>query len=154
MTLPPELKEAGSFRLSPDGRLLGYYQHENDEGFLYLVTFPEFGNRTLITHSQSFAWTWHPNGTELLYIDGPTRAMMSVLVKRSGTIEVGPPVKLFEVPASSFYNYTDPRGFSLSSDGKRFLMQQEIRNDADKNGPRPNTVMLVENWFEEYREKK
>src|SRR5207244_1464310 len=32
VTLPPELKEAGSFRLSPDGRLLGYYQHENDEG--------------------------------------------------------------------------------------------------------------------------
>ena len=154
VNLPARLSGTWALTLSPDNRLLGYRDREEGDETIYLVTFPEFGNRTLVTHSRDLAMNWHPNGTNLLYLDCRSRAMMLLPVRRGVAIEVGQAVKLFDVPATCFDIDGAPHSFSISSDGKRFLMAQERRDDASKAAVHANTVLLVENWFEEFREKK
>jgi hypothetical protein len=60
---------------------------------------------------------------------------------------------VFELPG-------DPRRFSrlpalydVAPDGERFLMPKRIEKDTEEAEARPD-VLVVQNWFEEFRKKK
>jgi hypothetical protein len=65
------------------------------------------------------------------------------------------PRKLFDLPESIYAGASYiPSIYDVTADGERFLMLRKADDASSTNQvARPN-VLLVENWFEEFREKK
>jgi class 3 adenylate cyclase len=153
--LPQALLRFYWMRLSPDNRWLAYHSEESGQQEVYVVDFPGFTNRVCVSRNGGRCPEWHPKGTELFFLSGDLRTMMSARVDPERR-QFEEPIKLFEVPAIGFDSYT-PWRFSLydvAPDGERFLMLQRIEDHSATNQPARPNVMLVENWFEEFRGKK
>jgi Tol biopolymer transport system component len=138
-------------KLSPDETWMAYESDKDEGGEVCLISFPGFTNRMVLSRGGGKRPQWHPTGSELFYLSG--RTLMSVTLKRDGKIQPGEPTKVFDLPDSVYVtseNVESGNPFDVSADGQRFLMMQTVESPA---GARPN-VLMVENWFEEFREKK
>jgi serine/threonine protein kinase/Tol biopolymer transport system component len=153
VALPPSFQTATRVALSPDDHTLAYESAETGTSEVYLVDFPGFTNRRVVSRGGGHHVKWNANGTELFYLSGDGRALISAKLKPDGrgTYE---PTKLFELPesihAGDFYW---PTTYDVSADGERFLMMQKVQESPAALVTRPS-VRVVENWFEEFREKK
>lgn len=117
-----------------------------------MVEFPSFTNNTLVSRGGGKHPEWQPDGSRLFYITPDNRSMMSVAVRRDGT--VGEPSKACDLPDSIFVGYSwVPNVFDVSADGERLLMIEWVKNPSDGSEQSKPDVVLVENWFEEFRKK-
>ena len=150
----PLVKDAVSVRFpsfSPDGRFLAYFHGEGEAtgnvaaGNILLTRFPEVeGKWQLSTRGGDFGM-WAPDGRHFYYVarsdkDAADRQLMEVEVRTSPEVALGVPRPLFSLQATGVGNVYSP-----APGGRRFLMVVE------ESGLTAGRLVLVENWFEEFR---
>jgi serine/threonine-protein kinase len=133
--------------ISPDGRWLAYQSDESVREEIYVRPFPDVnGGRWQITTNGGTRPLWNPNGRELFYYTAPG-TLMSVSIEPGATFRADTPRMVFQgrYPAPQ-----DGRQYSISPDGRRFLMIKDAAADADAP---PAQIVIVQNWFEELKQK-
>jgi eukaryotic-like serine/threonine-protein kinase len=136
----------GRAALSPDGRWLAYESWETGTDEVYVRPFPDVnGGKWQVSTGGGGLAAWARTGEELFYVD-PTGALMSVRVGRGATWNASPPQKLLD--ARYFLQMGGSRNYDVSPDGKRFLMIKSADGPATLA---PQSLVVVQNWFEELR---
>jgi Tol biopolymer transport system component/tRNA A-37 threonylcarbamoyl transferase component Bud32 len=131
--------------LSPDGRWLAYTSNESGAFEIYVRPFPETSSaKWQVSTAGGGEPTWAPTGRELLYLNGRSE-MVSAEIQAGPTFSVGKQRTLFS--ASQFFRPGPIPSFSLTPDGKRFLMVRE--GEATQQ----SELIVAENWLEGLRGK-
>jgi Tol biopolymer transport system component/tRNA A-37 threonylcarbamoyl transferase component Bud32 len=126
--------------LSPDGRWLAYASNESGAYEVYVRPFPETSSaKWQISTAGGGEPAWAPTGRELLYINGRAE-MVSAEVQPGPPFSVGKQRTLFS--AAQFFRPGPVPSFSLTPDGKRFLMVRE--GEATQQ----SELIVAENWLE------
>jgi len=90
---------------------------------------------------------WSRDGTEIFYQSGG--AVMSVPVSTDGGFTSGSSEVVFNGTLWPFVG--EGQHYEVHPDGRRFLrIRREVRMDSEGAA---NEVVVVENWFEEVRER-
>ncbi|MBI3416602.1 MAG: serine/threonine-protein kinase [Verrucomicrobia bacterium] len=156
--MPPGVTNAFPFQLSPDDSRLAFMSSQTGQEEIYLVAFPGFTNKTMISRGAGGrALQWRRDGSELFYVSLDGRAMMSVRVKPGSSESVSEPAKVFDLPEGvevGRYGADEPNCFDITADGQRFLMLRRATDAEDARTSWTPSVLLIENWFEEFRQKQ
>ena len=130
-------------RISPDGRFVAYQSNESGSYEVYVQPFPEGPGRTQVSSKGGQQPRWSGDGKEIFYVEGD--ALMAVPVGTTPTFSAETPTLLFQGKGA----FAD-RGHSydVSADGKRFVIVEPVP------GGKPPTIQVVENWYEEFRERE
>ena len=127
---------------SPDGRWIAFVSDESGRSEVYVVPFPVTGQRWQISTEGGDEPVWSHDGRELFYRGG--RTVWAVDVRTSPTFSAGAPRVLF---ADTFIpSPNGSTGYSVSTDGKRFLFAQPVQPD-----PPITHIQMAVNWFSELR---
>ncbi|HEY2798267.1 MAG TPA: protein kinase [Thermoanaerobaculia bacterium] len=114
--------QIGQVRFSPDGRFVAFLSGESGRSEAYVMPYPGPGEKTRVSPAGALLLTWSPDGRELFYVSAD-RQMMSVPVRTSPALQVGSPTALFKLKGPRLQAFSADRfGFSMSQDGKRFLV--------------------------------
>jgi hypothetical protein len=133
--------------ISPDGRWLAYDSDESGRLEVYVRPFPNVNaGRWQISTGGGTRPLWNPNGRELLYYIAPG-TMMSVPIEPGATFKAGTPQVIF---TGQYATPQTGRQYSVSPDGRRFLMIKDAAGDAEAPPPQINVVL---NWFEELKQQ-
>jgi serine/threonine-protein kinase len=128
---------------SPDGRWLAYSSNESGQAEIYVRPFPETSAaKWQVSTAGGTEPAWSSNGRELLYINGKSE-MVSAEIPPGGTFSVGKQRLLFSVGQLSRAGPVP--SFSLSPDGKRFLMLREGESGQ------PGELIVAENWVQQLK---
>jgi WD40 repeat protein len=132
-------------RFSPNGRSLAYSSNETGRHEIYVVPFPNTGSAkwAVSAHGGSNPH-WSHSGRELFYID-PVENFVAVEVRTDPTFSLGRSRVLFSSGGFSQILW-GPR-YSVAPDDRRFMMIRQVRPSV------PDTLIVVENWFEELKAK-
>ena len=130
-------------KISPDGRFVAYESNESGSYEVYVQPFPEGPGRTQVSSKGGRQPRWSRDGKEIFYVEGD--ALMAVPVSTTPTFSAGIPTLLFQGKGA----FAD-RGHSydVSPDGKKFVIIELMQ------GGRPPAIQVVENWYEEFRERE
>jgi eukaryotic-like serine/threonine-protein kinase len=120
-------------RLSPDGRWLAYQSNESKRNEIYVVSFPQPGEKWQISTDGGQAPVWSHDGREVYYYSGDSK-IMAVDIKPGTRFQFGAPKALFEARVRS-----NNVNIDVSKDG-RFLLPALVDPEAST----PMTVVL--NW--------
>jgi serine/threonine-protein kinase len=115
-------------------RWVAYASDESGRSEIYVQSYPRDERRVPVSTGGGVRPMWSPDGKELFYLTGD--AMMAVAMQPNGTFAA--PRKLFD--RSNFLINDRFQSYSISTDGKRFLM---IQRDPE-SVPRQLNVIL--NW--------
>jgi serine/threonine-protein kinase len=134
---------------SPNGRYVAYQSDESGRNEIYVRPFPHVDNgRWQVSTAGGTRPVWARSGRELFYLDA-SNVLTAVPVGTSGpTISLGSPAKVFDTA------YAEPnpsRHFDVSADGQRFLMLKAMT--ASDHPATPVSMIVVEQWFEELRQR-
>ncbi len=106
---------------------------------VYVASFPEFGDKQLVSVSGGVQALWREDGQELFYLslDGQ---LMATEIELGSPLEIGTPRPLFPTKVD-VHPMLDQ--YCVSGDGQRFLVLEssEVAND----------ITVVLNWFEELK---
>jgi hypothetical protein len=80
----------------------------------------------------------------------PDGTLMRVAVEPGQAWQAGTPAKLFENTYAWTISGANGRSYDISADGKRFLAIKPM--SAGQTGA-PSNLMVVQNWFEELKQK-
>jgi hypothetical protein len=140
------------WKLSPDSRRLAFSSSEFSRAEVYVVRFPEFTEKVMVSRDGGRHPEWHPAGTELFYLSRTGRALMSARLRADGKFDE--PGKVFDLPEEIHGGFEwRPSFYDVAPEGERFLMLKRADPEETAVAARPN-VLIVQNWFEEFREKK
>ncbi len=136
-------------QFSPDGKWLAYVSDELGRTNVYVSPFPEPNVKWLVSVEEEGGEqpVWHPNGKEIFYRSGNRMMAASLQARDQALSVVGRPEVLFE--GSYVSTHSAPQGYqyySISPDGRRFLMLKE-----EQLAPEQNQINVVLNWFEELK---
>jgi Tol biopolymer transport system component len=141
-------QESGA-TVSPDGRWLVYRSNESGRDEIYVRPFPDTdGGRWQVSRAGGTEPLWSHSGRELFYIDG-TGSLVAVTVVADPSFSTGEETTLFD---GSNPRWVDPlyRYYDVTSDDQRFVM---VRTMGLAGGTSQAHVVIIDNWFEELREK-
>ncbi len=113
---------------------LAYSSDESGRNEIYLQSYPDGKNRSVVSNGGGTQPRWSPDGKELFYVTGD--AVVAVAVRADGSF--GAPRRLFD--RSNFQLNYRYQSYQASPDGKRFLM---IRRDE---GSVPRQLNVILNW--------
>ena len=135
-------------QFSPDGKWLAYVSNELGRPNVYVSPFPEPNVKWLVSEEEEGGEqpVWNPNGKEIFYRSG-NRMMVASVQAGDQALTVGRPEVLFE--GSYVSTHSLPTGYqyySISPDGRRFLMLKEEQLRQEQN-----QINVVLNWFEELK---
>jgi dipeptidyl aminopeptidase/acylaminoacyl peptidase len=101
-------------RFSPDGRYVAYLSEEGGAAAIYVTPFPGPGEKMpiLARRAQALRWT---RGGEILFVSDDGH-LVSVPVRTTPSLQVGPPVDLFALPEGKTWP-----SFDVTPDGARIL---------------------------------
>ena len=142
-TLRPVTRIAGTARnarFSPDGRWLAYQSNETGRMQVYVVSYPDLGQKRPISTDGGTEPAWRPHGGELYYRNGPS--MMAVTVRTAPTLEVASPHELFR--GSFGEDLFGDRSYDVMPDGQHFLM-------FESNPAAAPELRVIRNWAAELR---
>ena len=134
----------GNADVSPDGRWMAYRSDQSGQMEIYLQPYPGPGPTVPVSIGGGDMVTWSSDGSELFY--RIENRMMAVGVNDDGT--VGTPRELFD--GNFFAQPGGIRNYHVAPDG-RFLMLKS--GDASTDSQPIAQVLLVQNWFEELKER-
>ncbi|MGZ3333213.1 MAG: BTAD domain-containing putative transcriptional regulator [Gemmatimonadaceae bacterium] len=130
--------------VSPDGHWLSYQSDETGLYQIYVVPFPNTSaGKWAVTTAGAIHARWGPRGDELFYRD-TSGDIFSVPVKTSPTFSAGQPKRLFGAKRIEYPLV----GYAVAPDQKRVLMFRLLNPGA------PDTLVVVENWFEELKKSR
>ncbi len=134
--------------VSPDGTLAAYQSDESGE--IYIRSFPDPGERTVV--SRGGAWTpfWSPDGNTLYYSTGNGQPFIAARLQRNPVPVVLSTDTLF---AGVFVSELFPAS-ALHPDGDRLIGTTFASSPVaeEDNAPQPERLILVQNFFEELRQ--
>jgi Tol biopolymer transport system component len=128
-------------RLSPNGRWLAYQSNASKRQDVYVVGFPQYGGKWLVSTDGGRAPVWSRDGRELYYYS-PDGKIMAVEIKPGEQVKWGTPKPLFEAAIGN------AASFEVSKDGRRFLLPVPVEQ-ADDSAP----MNVVLNWPEMLKKK-
>jgi Tol biopolymer transport system component len=125
-------------RFSPDGRWVAYQSNESKRNEVYVQSYPPSGGRWQISTMGGNAPIWRGDGREIFYA-GPDDTLYAVSVEaKSGSLEVGNPVKLFQ--RLLIHGSPQTYRWAADRDGQRFLLNVPVEN------AKPQVAQVVLNW--------
>ena len=134
--------------VSPGGRWLAYESAESGQLEIYVRPFPDVdAGRSQVSTGGGMQPLWARDGRELFYRVG--EAVMVVSIQAGSEFAAGSPALVFEEP---YLVGPGGRAYDIAPDGRRFLMLKEEAS-GDSLGVQPDRLVVVENWFEELRQR-
>jgi len=109
---------------SPDGHWIAYTSDESGKEEVYLGSFPASqgeGIKIQISRNGGRQPHWRGDGRELFYLS-LDKKMMAVEVSQTGSVHLGAPTLLFELPANVEQSDYSAWPWDVTTDGKRFLI--------------------------------
>jgi serine/threonine protein kinase/Tol biopolymer transport system component len=149
VAFPDVFQDTSAWSLSPDDSLLAYQSVQSGRIEVYVVDFPGFTKRDIVSREGGRHPMWDPAGNQLFYMSDDGRTLMGARWKKDEhRFEV--PEKIFDLPDQVHGGYTWwPSFYDVARGGERFLMVQNVPDPASvARGPAPN-LLVVENWFKE-----
>ncbi len=145
----PSEADLDAIVISPDGTLAAYHSNQSGRDEVYLRSFPEPREPTLVSEGGGRFPQWAPDGSTVYYWtlpSGGASTFMAARVRRDPTTVVLSRDSLF----SGSYN---PSLTDLNADGDRLVIAQSVggSTDGDRAGFEPERFLVVTNWFEELR---
>jgi eukaryotic-like serine/threonine-protein kinase len=151
------LSEAASARfpmLSPDGRFLSYFSGDGEavgnvaSGDIMLTRFPKVEGKWQISTRGGDFGMWAADGQRYYYVaragkDALERQLMEVDVRTTPRVALGVPRALFDLQSIGVGNV-----YAVAPGAARFLMV------AEDSGLTTGRLVLVQNWFEEFRGRR
>jgi Tol biopolymer transport system component len=144
---------AGSGRISPDGRWIAYDSDESGRTEVYVRPFPAVeSGRSQISAEGGCCPFWSRSGRELFFTtSGSTTRLAAVQAEAGTSFTYSKPQLLFDNTGYS--------RFDISPDGKRFLTTRPVNEGnegnkgnegKDKTAARPS-IVVVTHWFDEVK---
>jgi len=135
--------------VSPDGGLAAYRSDESGTDEIYIRSFPNAGERMLVSRGGGLIPFWSPDGGTLYYKAGPGRPFMAARLQREPVPAVLSLDTLFTSPTVTTQSLP---GSALHPDGDRFILavtggDPEAAGDATA----PMRLILVQSFFEELK---
>jgi Tol biopolymer transport system component len=132
--------------ISPDGRWLAYASDETGRMEVYVRTFPDGSGKWAVSTNGGSTPHWRRDGRELFYLDRLTNGkIIGVSVDGTGSaFTVGPPRELLDSGFATLGHNAPYQPFSVSADGKRFLIPKTESVTATDALAAPIAVVL--NW--------
>ena len=150
----PSAKTSYCAEYSPAGSHVAYLSDESGRSEVYVQRFPAGGGRLQISTGGACQMRWGRNG-EIFYVelgmdsreDAPVDegTLVAVPVTTAPELSVGQPGRLFT--SAGLTRFAFPM-YDVFADGQRFVMSEPIGE------PPPATIRVVENWFEEFRDRQ
>ena len=136
--------------VSPDGTLAAYRSSESGQDEIYIRSFPEPGERTIVSQGGGSVPFWSPDGTTLYYARPGTEGVTfaAAHIERNPVPVVLSTDSLFTAP-----QILRPfQGSALHPDGDRFILARTV-GTADTEGValEPDRLIMVTNFFEELK---
>ena len=136
--------------LSPDGRWLAYTSDETGRNEVYVRPFPSVDStRVRVSTDGGYSPLWAHSGGELFFVDAGRRSLIAAEMETDQGFRVLQRETLFVLDTGVL---GDPgaRFYEIAPDDQRFLM---IRLTLTIPTGEIGRFILVENWFEELRER-
>ena len=138
--------------VSPDGTLAAYRSDESGRNEIYIRSFPEPGERTVVSQGGGLTPFWSPDGNTLYYlraVDGIQGEIMAARLQRDPVPVVLSTDTLFSAAGDEPFP-----GSALHPDGDRFIFTRSASAGtvAEGDAERPERLILVQNFFEELRQ--
>ncbi len=138
--------------VSPDGTLAAYSSNESGGIEVYVRSFPDPGERTLVSQGGGEFPSWSPDGNTVYYwrAGGPVEVFRAARLRRDPTTAVLRTDSLFTGDA-----YIEDSS-DLHPDGDRLVIpfvQSGATTAAEGEAPEPERFLVVTDWFEELRER-
>ena len=135
--------------VSPDGSLAAYRSNESGVNEIYIRSFPDPGERTVVSQGGGSAPNWSPDGNTLYYTPG--QPFMAARLQLDPVPVVLSTDTLFALSGGG----TEPfPGSALHPDGDRFIFARTVTAATVSEGgaSEPDRLILVQNFFEELRQ--
>jgi Tol biopolymer transport system component len=138
----------GQPSFSPDGRFLAYVSDESGRTEVYVRPFPSGTGRWQASVDGGAMPRWSRDGNELFYVNGSV--LMSVSVSTTRGVALGLPQELFR--SNDLRARAPVPSYDVSADGQRFLT---LVREADlEDAPTETDIHVVQNWYEEFRNRE
>jgi Tol biopolymer transport system component len=126
-------------QFSPDGQWIAYESNESGRSEIYIQTFPRSEGKRQISTNGGAQVRWRRDGTEIFYIALDNRLMAAQvrLLSNGRAVEPSSPVALFTTAIGGPLQGNLRQQYSVSADGKRFLM-----NTVADGASTPITIVL------------
>jgi serine/threonine-protein kinase len=132
-------------RVSPDGKYITYASDETGQPEVYVKRFPGGEGKWQVSLGGGFWPQWSDKGERIYYVIGET--IMEVDVSTGESLQLGNAREVFtRQPLGWPLPLGFPPGFDVSPDDQRFIICQSVNEEQDSMG-----IIVVENWFEDYR---
>ncbi len=141
----PEEAEQDNPAVSPNGGLLAYESDAGGARFeIYVTRFPGGEGKWQVSLEGGLIPKWSGSGDELFFTYADK--LFSVSVQYEPTPSFGPPRELFSaLPIGVWLR----RGYDVTRDGQRFVGVQDSAPEAKQRA-----ITVIENWYEEFKQKQ
>ena len=139
----------GSAEVSPDGRWMVYRSNQSGSMEVYVQPFPGPGPTIPVSIGGGANVAWSPDGSELIY-RLEDRVMAVPFNADGGTPTLGRPVELFRGDYAAA-PVGGVRMYHVAPDGRLLMLKD--RGVGAGDDPLPPQVILVQNFFDELRER-
>jgi Tol biopolymer transport system component/tRNA A-37 threonylcarbamoyl transferase component Bud32 len=142
--------DLGDMVVSPDGRFAAYRSDESGKNEIYLRSFPNPGEQTIVSHGGGALPFWAPDGKTLYYGRSVGRAFFAARVREDPVPSVISTDSLFAEPGLGAI----PSLGAMHPGGDRFIFAMYAGGDTpDERASERGRLILVQNFFEELKAK-
>jgi hypothetical protein len=141
---------------SPDGTWVAYQSNESGVSAVYVQPFPPTGSRFLASASAPSDDPHHPlwsrDGTELFYVAGVNRFVVTRVTQRPGLTFSNPVSIQIGAWKNTFGGPTTIRNYDVFPDGRRFVgvIASAVTEAGELRSPQ---IQVVLNWFEDVKRR-
>ena len=137
-----------SISVSPDGTLAAYRSNESGDDEIYIRSFPEPGERTLVSQGGGAVPFWSPDGNTLYYAVPPGELRAARLQRNPVPVVLSTDSLFTRAPGFAPFP-----GSALHPDGDRFIFARTATTAVPGGDDlQPERLILVQNFFEELRQ--
>jgi Tol biopolymer transport system component len=130
--------------LSPDGHWLAYTSSESGVQTVYLTRFPSGEGKWQVSGTGGVFPRWSPDGTRI-YFTGADVGISEVRMTTKPRVMLTKP----RLVVDGLKRGIDPFiGFDFTAGGKSLIVVKQ------HGGDRPTTIGIIENWYEEFKDRR
>jgi len=141
------IKAQNRAALSPDGTLIVYSANDSGESQVYCTRYPDGSGKWQLSTRGGQHPIWSDDGTKVFFdIEGDEAGIYEVDVTREPSLQFGLPNKIFDL---TDVEVETGSGWDITPDAQRLLVVQSGQDNAEV----PNTISIIQNWYEEHRDR-